>query len=95
LGGLVGGFMMGLYLLVSVQVFGRHSNEAFSSLRIMDYKQWLRLRISADGALSIYCIGLDRVPRRWRKQHRADAETYVADDPRASAPRLIDFVRVC
>lgn len=94
LGGLVGGLMMGLYLLVSVQVFGRHSNEAFSSLRIMDYKQWLRLRISPDGALSVYCIGLERVPRRWRQERRLGEETYVADDPRASAPKLVDFVRV-
>jgi hypothetical protein len=94
LGGVVGGFMMGLYLLVSVQVFGRHSNEAFSSLRIMDYKQWLRLRISPDGALSIYCIGLDRVPRRWRKELRAQVETFSPDDARATAPRLIDFVKL-
>lgn len=94
LGGIVGGFMMGLYLLISVQVFGRHSNEAFSSLRIMDYKQWLRLRIDRGGALSIYCIGLDRVPRRWRKERRGDYETYVADDSQASAPRLVDFVKL-
>jgi hypothetical protein len=93
-GGLLGGFMMGLYLLVSVQVFGRHSNEAFSSLRIMDYKQWLRLRITPDGALSVYCIGLDRVPRCWQKHERGGVETYVACDPGASAPRLVDYVRV-
>ena len=28
----------GLYLLVSVNVFGRHSEEAFSALRVEDYK---------------------------------------------------------
>lgn len=94
LGGLVGGFMMGAYLFVSVHVFGRHSNEAFSSLRIADYKQWLRLRIDRDGVLSIYCIGIERVPRRWRSTHRGGARTYVSDDPKATPPRLIDFVRV-
>lgn len=94
LGGLVGGFVMGLYLLISVQVFGRHSNEAFSSLRIMDYKQWLRLRIDRSGALSIFCIGLERVPRRWQSERRGGYDTYVACDPDASAPRLVDFVKL-
>src|SRR5262249_23222108 len=41
LGGPVGAFILGLYLFVSIRVFGRHGNEAFSSLRIADYKQWL------------------------------------------------------
>src|SRR5688572_25036395 len=45
LGGPVGSFFLGAYLFVSIRVFGRHSNEAFSSLRIADYKHWLRLRI--------------------------------------------------
>lgn len=62
-GGIVGGELLGLYLLVSVQVFARHSNEAFSSLRIEDYKQWLRMHFAADGTLSLYAIGIDRVAR--------------------------------
>lgn len=94
LGGVAGGFMMGLYLFVSIHFFGRHSNEAFSSLRIMDYKQWLRLRIDPSGELSLFCIGMDRVPRRWRRAHRGSGVTYVSDDERATPPRLIDFVRV-
>lgn len=44
-GGIAGPAVLGLYLFVSLRVFGRHSNEAFSSLRIQDYKQWLRLKI--------------------------------------------------
>jgi hypothetical protein len=94
LGGVAGGLMMGAYLFVSVQVFGRHSNEAFSSLRIVDYKHWLRLRIDREGALSVFCIGMDRVPRRWKRVRRGGEPTYVADDVKAGPPRLIDFVKV-
>ena len=94
LGGLVGAFIMGLYLLVSIRFFGRHSNEAFSSLRIQDFKQWLRLKIDANGALTIYSIALDKVPRRWRAHERNGEKTMEANDPRATAPRLIDKVAV-
>lgn len=92
LGGLVGGFIMGLYLLVSVRFLGRHSNEAFSALRIQDFKQWLRLRIDASGALTIYSIAIDTVPRRWRAASRNGETTMEANDPRATQPRIIDKV---
>lgn len=90
-GALVGGFIIGLYLLVSINVFGRHNNEAFSSLRIQDYKQWLRLRIGSDGVLTAWAIALDRVPRRWRDEGRGGC---VADDPRATPPRVVDTFSV-
>lgn len=85
-GGIVGGFVLGAYLLVSLQLFGRHSNEAFSSLRIADYKQWLRLRIARDGTLTAWSIGIDRVPHRWRRDEPVD--------PRATAPRVVDRFEV-
>ncbi|MEO8063707.1 MAG: hypothetical protein ABI821_13265 [Pseudomonadota bacterium] len=94
LGAIVGPFILGLYLFVSIRIFGRHSTEAFSSLRIQDFKHWLRLRIDAAGNLTIFSIAIDRVPRRWRTTIRGAQETAVADDPRASAPRLIDKVEV-
>jgi len=93
-GGPVGAFILGLYLFVSIRVFGRHSTEAFSALRIQDFKQWVRLKIDAAGNLTLYSIGIDRVPRKWRSTIRAGAETLVADDARATAPRLIDRVEV-
>src|SRR5262249_10109370 len=62
LGGFGGGsFIMGLYLLVSLNLFGRHWNEAFSSLAIPDWKHFLRLHIAPNGDLTIYPIGLERV----------------------------------
>jgi hypothetical protein len=87
----VGGFIIGLYLLISVLVFGRHANEAFSSLRIQDYKQFLRMRIGTDGTLTLWCFGIDRVPRRWREE---ESGRQVADDPRATPVREIDRVSV-
>jgi hypothetical protein len=80
-GWLVGSFLTGLYLLVSLNVFGRHSEEAFSALRIEDYKNFLRLHIAADGTLTIYPIKLPRVPRRWRAS--------AADDRDRTPSRLL------
>lgn len=94
LGGVAGGVILGGYLFISVQIFGRHSNEAFSSLRIADFKQWVRLKIDRAGRLTIFAIGIDRVPRRWRTGSRNGVTTDLADDPRATAPRLLDRVQV-
>jgi hypothetical protein len=94
LGAVAGSFILGVYLFVSIRIFGRHSNEAFSSLRIQDYKQWLRLRIDASGLLTIYTIAMDRVPRRWRATQRGGEATFSAHDARTSRPRLIDRIEV-
>jgi len=89
-GGIAGSVVLGLYLFVSLRVFGRHSNEAFSSLRIQDYKQWVRLKIDAGGALTIHSIGIDRVPRRWAVRHGEQAGRIDPADPAATPPRLIE-----
>jgi calcineurin-like phosphoesterase family protein len=94
LGGPVGAFILGIYLFVSIRVFHRHGNEAFSSLRIADYKHWLRLRIDEAGVLTIFAIAIDRVPRRWRAATRNSESTQEPYDARASEPRLIDKVVV-
>ena len=90
----MGALLLGVYLFVSIRLFGRHGNVAFSSLRIQGYKQWLRLRIDVAGVLTIHAIGIDRVPRRWRTAQRNGKQTMEADDARATAPRLIDKVEV-
>jgi hypothetical protein len=93
-GGVAGAFIMGIYLFVSIRMFGRHANEAFSSLRVQDFKQFLRLRIDTSGALTIFSIAIDRVPRRWRAAQRNGEATVAAYDARATAPKLIDKVEV-
>lgn len=89
-GYVAGGIIMGLYLLISVNAFGRHSNEAFSSLRIVDWKSFLRLHIDARGGLTIYPIGLRRVPRRWRASGEGLTLRVESADSRATAPELIE-----
>jgi hypothetical protein len=88
-GWLVGSLVLGAYLYVSLNLFGRHDNEAFSSLAIPDWKNFLRLHIAADGALRIYPIGIDRVPRRWRRAAHGP-RLVAADDHPASRPHLIE-----
>lgn len=90
LGGPAGALVLGLYLFLSLALFGRHSNEAFSSLRIQDYKQWLRLRIDATGDLTLYAVAIDRVPRHWASRKTPTGWTLAADDALATAPRLIE-----
>ena len=87
-GWVVGSFIVGLYLLISVNVFGRHSEEAFSGLRVQDYKHFLRLHVGADGVLTIWPIKIERVPRQWRDRRDGDptqSRVVPADaaDPRA------------
>jgi len=93
-GGVIGALIIGGYMLVSLQIFGRHSNEAFSSLRVQDYKQWLRLRVAPDGRLTLFAIGIDRVPRRWTKPEPDASPAVKANDPMATKPRLVDKVAV-
>ncbi len=70
-GYVVGSVIMGIYLLLSLTLFGLHRNEAFSALRIPHYKNFLRIRINPDRTLDIFPIGLQCV--------RKDAKE--VDDP--------------
>jgi hypothetical protein len=81
---------MGLYLLISLNVFGRHGEQAFAALRIQDEKNFLRLHITRDGALTIYPVKIERVPRRWRDRVAGDAtpSAVVPDEP--LRPALIE-----
>lgn len=91
LGWFVGSMIMGIYLFVSLNFFRRHSNEAFSSLAIEDYKNFLRMRIEANGGLTIFPVRVRRVPRKWKRQSEgADGPAYVSDDQEASAPELLE-----
>ncbi len=89
-GFLLGPTLLGLYLLISLNGFGAHANEAFSSLTIPDWKNFLRLRIDGDGRLWLYPIGLRRVPRAWKRGQTAREPEWVADDKNATPPELIE-----
>jgi hypothetical protein len=70
----LGGFIMGIYLLITLNVFGVHHNEAFSSLSIERYKNFLRFRIDADGTLTIFPIGIETPVKDWKKGDRSAGE---------------------
>lgn len=81
-GAIVGATIMGVYLWFSLNILGYHSAEG-SSLKIEGYKNFLRIKISADGRLTIYPIGLDDVPR-WSDDPRKNEWETVA--PTAQQP---------
>jgi hypothetical protein len=95
-GWLSGGLIMGLYLYLSLAAFRRHANEAFSALRLQDFRNFLRFKIDSSGALNIYAIGIERVARHWSKADCNGAATLVpsSKDGRATAPHLIEALRV-
>lgn len=74
LGWFTGSFIMGLYLFLSMYFFGRHNEEAFSALKIQDYKNFLRLHIDEDGTLTIYPVKVEKVARKWRSRNTNDVE---------------------
>jgi hypothetical protein len=76
-GWVFGTMLLGIYLLISINVFGRHSEEAFSALRIQDYKHFLRMRITKDGGLTIYPIKVEKVPRTWRDRQPGEPSNSV------------------
>jgi hypothetical protein len=88
-----GSLLMGVYLLVSLNAFGRHANEAFSSLRIQDFKNFLRLCVEADGRLTLFAIGIDRVPRSWGSSRDGESGP-EPDDRRATPAALIETVTI-
>jgi len=66
IGGVVGSVIMGFYLLISLNVFSMHHNEAFSAIKIPDFKNFLRLNIAENGDLTIYPIGVERITSKWK-----------------------------
>lgn len=85
-GYIIGSIIMGIYLFVSLHLFGRHDNEAFSALKIEDYKNFLRMHIDKDGDLTIYPLKIDRVTRKWKPIF----EYFEPDDLFKSDPELIE-----
>lgn len=69
LGGGVGGVMIGVYLILSLNFFGANMTNAFSSLRIASYKNFLRLKITNDGDLTLYPLGIDEMAGESSKVH--------------------------
>jgi hypothetical protein len=66
--GLLGGIggVVGLSgYLWATNYLGLHGNEGYAPLHHQDLKHFLRLHIGADGVLTVYPIGVERVGRKW------------------------------
>jgi hypothetical protein len=78
--GFFGGFVWGAYLLFSCRTYGRHTNDAFSAMRLNKYRNFLRVRISKNSA-TIFPIGLDDTPHRSSWRVNANARHGNQDEP--------------
>lgn len=67
-GGFLAGAITGLGLWLVNRLWGWNSNEVFSCQSIRGFKSFLRCNINKRGELVIYPIGIERVPRRWRRR---------------------------
>jgi hypothetical protein len=90
LGGISG--MMGMAGdLWATGYLGLHGTEAYAPLHHQDQKHFLRLHIQADGTLTLYPIGIERVGRKWTLCPDAPAHTpWFAPDGPEPEPHLIE-----
>ncbi|KAE8715500.1 polyadenylate-binding protein RBP47C-like [Hibiscus syriacus] len=66
--------VFGSYLYFSINWFHLHFDEAFSSLRIANYKSFTRFHINSDGDLEVFTLAVDKVPREWKIDPDWDGE---------------------
>ena len=93
-GGLFAGFVWGAYLTISC-LLGLHCDQAFASMGIADFKNFLRMKVEPN-KLTIYPIGLRRTPRRWGWKRARTGLASPADRPscrRGRCGRALSKVR--
>ncbi|WVZ61470.1 hypothetical protein U9M48_011334 [Paspalum notatum var. saurae] len=66
--------IFGSYLYICINWFHIHFDEAFSSLRIANYKSFTRFHIKKDGDLEIFTLAVDKVPKGWKLDPRWESE---------------------
>jgi hypothetical protein len=75
-------FMLGLHLIRKGKAQAC-ANQVFTGQSIPDYKNLLRMRLAADGALTIYALGVDKACTTW---DLADPKPAPRFEPRGSKP---------
>jgi hypothetical protein len=88
-GAVVGGLIFGCYLAFMSKL-GYLTNNGYSALGIEDFKGFLRFRITPQGRLQAYFIGIDRVPRNWQTSPRGETPVWKPNDSSATAPAVRD-----
>ncbi|PWA13675.1 calcineurin-like metallo-phosphoesterase superfamily protein [Artemisia annua] len=58
--------VFGSYLYICINWLHLHFDEAFSSLRIANYKSFTRFHIKQDGDLEVFTLAVDKVPKEWK-----------------------------
>jgi hypothetical protein len=81
----VAALLVSAYLLVASR-FRVNLNELFAGQAIEDFKSFLRMRISPDGTLTIYAIGVDKISKKWVAQ--SNGSWFRPEKP--LHPRLVD-----
>ena len=85
LGGLAGGFILGLYWVLTGMFLRMHAEQAFAALRLTGYNNFLRFKFETD-KLTIYPIGIDKIPKRSFWTSRKGAKTIPSHNPQLIAP---------
>ncbi|XP_042965403.1 uncharacterized protein LOC122299302 isoform X2 [Carya illinoinensis] len=67
--------VFGCYLYICVNWFNLHYDEAFSSLRIANYKAFTRFHIKPDGDLEVFTLAVDKVAEDWELDPRWKGES--------------------
>jgi hypothetical protein len=80
IGFLVGGMIMGLYLVLSNLIFDFHIDEASTALRYEHYKCFLRMHLTKDG-LRIYPIGVRQVTKNWQVEQEGENIRFKGPPP--------------
>lgn len=97
--------IFGSYLYLCINWFHIHFDEAFSSLRIANYKAFTRFHITTTGDLEVFTLALDKVPKEWKLDPEWDAEpkpplqlSHLREFPSkwraASGPDPVNSVRI-
>lgn len=82
IGFLIGSTLFGLNMLVTCLLFRMNRNDAFSSLRIGAYNNFLRFRLTEDG-FDMFVVGLENVPQRddWIAKSETQQKRARSRDP--------------
>uniref|UniRef100_A0A7N2KRU7 Uncharacterized protein n=2 Tax=Quercus lobata TaxID=97700 RepID=A0A7N2KRU7_QUELO len=78
--------VFGNYLHICINWFNLHYDEAFSSLRIADYKAFTQFHINHEGDLEVYTLAVDKVPKEWEldpewKGPNSDELSHLRENP--------------
>ncbi|CAN6860049.1 unnamed protein product [Brassica oleracea] len=66
--------VFGSYLYICINWLHIHFDEAFSSLRIANYKSFTRFHIKKNKDIEVFTLAVDKVPKDWKLDKDWDAE---------------------